>query len=230
MCLSGVSVASGQRWPTLMPILTLCRGVWFFVCLLIKELLHRSSYGKKLHLSQHSNNASASHGWAAVRRWWRPNGFRERPPERSVTKIDPMWVWFVLKPQYQKCEPRGGFRLDILAHSCRPFGRRVCHVSSGELAASPHPSGKTGSMTEFRFTPKLKSNPPSVYKMCHYVIMSHTHTKKKHNTSSQSQTCLNFCGLCLLGDSIWPVNRKWEGVVERSLSTSETNNNEHEGV
>lgn len=158
-----------------------------FLCLLIKELLHISSHGKKLNLSQNSNNASASHSWAIIHCWWRPNGIRERPPERSVTKIDPMWVWFVLKLQYQKCEPRGGFRFDILAHSCCPFSRRVCHVSSGELAASPHPSGKTGNMTEFRFTPKLKSNPPSVYKMCHYVIMSHKKTQHVLSVANMSE-------------------------------------------
>lgn len=45
VCPSGVSVASWQRWPTLTRTLTLYRGR-FFVCLLIKELLYRSSHDK----------------------------------------------------------------------------------------------------------------------------------------------------------------------------------------
>lgn len=113
------------------------------------------------------------------------------------------WEWFVPRPWYTKCEPRGGSWFDILAHQCQPFGQRGFHVS---LEESPHPSGKTGSMTEVRSKPALKSNPPNVYKM-----------SLCPKTSSHTQTRLNFRAVCLWEDSIWQAKRKWERSFRRGL-------------
>lgn len=73
------------------------------------------------------------------------------------------------------------------------------------------PPGKTGSMAEVRSKPELKSNSAqNVYKM-----------SLCPKTSSHTQTCLNFRGVCLWEDSIWQANRKWESVSDVASSHCE---------
>ena len=113
-------------------------------------------------------------------------------------------------PWFNTCETRGGFWFDILAHSCLPFGQWVCHDSFGGLEESPHPSGKTGNVTEVGDKPELKSKPPRVYKM-----------SLSTKTSSHTQTCLNFRGALLWGDRIWHAYRKWECILDMASSHCE---------
>lgn len=152
----------------------------FFVCLLIKELLHRSSHDKN------SNNASASHSRAIVHRWWRPNGIRERPPERSVTKIDPMWVWFVLKPQYQKCEPREALGLTYwLIHVVLSAGESVMFPPESWQQAHTPPAKLAAWLSLGSRQSSNQTHP--VFTKCVIMSLCHTHTQKKHNTSSRLQ-------------------------------------------
>lgn len=82
--------------------------------------------------------APVSRSRAVVHLWWSSSGFSERPPVRSATKIDAassmICFW---SHNSRSASPWGGFGFDILTHSCRPFGWRVCRASSGRVGREP---------------------------------------------------------------------------------------------
>lgn len=105
----------------------------------------RSSDGYKLSLASLSQPGRLLWSLAAelLRTfWWSSSGFREKPAVRSATEIEAVSSTICFwSHNSRSVSPRGGSGFDILTHSCRPFGWRVCLLPPGELAERPQPSG-----------------------------------------------------------------------------------------